>query len=119
MSHIVTIKTQVRDESAIKAACLRLKLPAPESGSFELYNSRATGIAIRLLGWRYPVVCNLQEGQLYYDNFEGHWGDQRYLDEFVQAYAVEMTMLQARRQGFLAIEQPLEDGSIRIQIQTN
>ncbi|WP_459556774.1 DUF1257 domain-containing protein [Lacunimicrobium album] len=119
MSHIVTITTQIRDELAVHAACQRLQIAAPEQGSYELFNSRASGFAVRLRDWRYPVVCDLQNGKLHYDNYEGRWGDQRYLDQFVQAYAVEMTLLQARRQGFSAFEQPLEDGSVRIQIQTS
>ncbi len=119
MSHIVTIKTQVRDEVAVQSACRRLQLPAAEQGSFELFKSRAAGLAVRLHNWRYPVVCDLQDGELHYDNYEGRWGEQKYLDQFLQAYAVEMTLLEARRQGHTAFEQHLEDGSVRIQIQTN
>jgi len=119
MSHIVTIKAQVRDEVAVQSACRRLQIPPAEGGQFELFKSRATGLAVRLHSWRYPVVCDLQAGELQYDNFEGHWGEQRYLDQFLQAYAVEKTLLEARRQGYTAFEQPLENGSIRIQIQTN
>ena len=33
MSHIVTIETEVRDASAVQAACERLKLPAAAHGS--------------------------------------------------------------------------------------
>jgi hypothetical protein len=62
------------------------------------------------------VVCQTETGELRYDNFGGRWGEQQQLDRFLQAYAVEMVKLQARRQGQTAIEQPLADGSIRVQI---
>src|SRR6478609_8144976 len=89
MSHIVSLRTEVRDAVAVEAACRRLNLPPPESGTFELFNARASGYAVRLSGWRFPVVCNLAEGELRLDNYGGHWGDQKELDRFVQAYCVE------------------------------
>ena len=116
MSHIVTIQTQVRDPVAVSAACSRLQLAAPVHRTVRLFNTEATGLAVELPAWRYPVVCQTDTGQLRYDNFEGRWGAPSELDRFLQAYAVEMVKLQARRQGQTAIEQPLADGSIRVQI---
>lgn len=116
MSHLVNIQTQVRDTAAISAACSRLNLNAPIHRTAQLFTSEATGLAVELRGWRFPVVCQIETGELKYDNFGGKWGDQIELDRFLQAYAVEMVKLQARRQGHTAIEQPLADGSIRIQI---
>ena len=37
-----------------------------------------------------------------------------HLDLFLQAYAVEMAKLEARKQGYSAYEQPLSDGSIKV-----
>ena len=116
MSHLVTIKTQVRDPIAVTSACARLQLPAPVHRTARLFTSEATGLAIELPGWKFPVVCQTETGELKYDNFGGRWGDPRQLDRFLQIYAVEMVKLQARRQGQTAIEQPLADGSIRVQI---
>ena len=117
MSHIVTIKTQVKDPAAIRAACQRLHLESPREGTFRLFSGEATGIAVQLPGWRFPVVCNVESGELRYDNFEERWGEKRHLDAFLQAYAVEAAKLQARRQGHTAIEQQLADGSIKLTIQ--
>jgi hypothetical protein len=64
MSHIVTIKTEVRDGQAVQAACSRLGLPAPTTGTFKLYDSQATGLGVQLPDWSYPVVCNLVSGQV-------------------------------------------------------
>jgi hypothetical protein len=116
MSHLVTIKTQVRDPIAVTSACARLELSAPVHRTVRLFTSEATGLAVELPGWKFPVVCQTETGELKYDDFGGRWGEKGQLDRFLQAYAVEMIKLQARRQGQTAIEQPLADGSIRVQI---
>jgi len=117
MSHIVEIKTEVRDPVAIAAACDRLQLPAPTTGAHRLYSGTVTGLAVRLSDWRYPVVCDTATGQVRYDNYGGQWGAQARLDEFVQRYTVEKARLEARRRGHTVTEQSLSDGSIRLTIQ--
>jgi hypothetical protein len=89
LSHIVQIQTEIRDRAAIEAGCRRLGLALPTEGTFKLYASRATGLAVKLPGWSYPVVCDTATGRVQYDNFAGHWGKQEELDRFLQAYAVE------------------------------
>lgn len=107
MSHIVTIKTEVRDAAAVRAACQRLGLPATTEGTTQLFSGEATGLAVQLPGWQYPVVADLATGQLRYDNFGGRWGDQQHLDRFLQAYAVERARAEARRKGHSCLEQVL------------
>src|SRR5436189_4074761 len=69
VSHIVRIDTQIRDPLAVAAACQRLNLPPPVHGTFKLFSDTATGLAVQLPGWRYPVVCNLAHGEVKFDNF--------------------------------------------------
>ena len=45
------------------------------------------------------------------------WGQQQQLDKFLQAYAVEMARIQARKRGHSVTEQQLADGSIKLTIQ--
>ena len=116
MSHIVNIKTEVRDAAAVRAACHRLHLPQPVQGKHKLFSAQVEGLGVQLPNWRYPVVCQLSTGELKYDNYHGRWGDQQRLDQFKQAYAVEMAKLQARRQGHSVNEQSLADGSIKVTI---
>lgn len=116
MSHVVTIRTEIRDAGAVQAACQRLRLPAPVQGTHRLFTSQVTGLAVQLPEWRYPAVCDLATGQVQYDNFRGHWGEKRYLDAFLQSYAVEKAKIEARRQGHVCTEQPLADGSIKLTI---
>jgi hypothetical protein len=116
MSHVVTIATKVRDPVAIAVACRRLHLPEAEHGTAHLYSGEATGWFIRLPEWQYPAVVDTANGSICYDNFEGRWGDQACLDRFLQAYAVEKTLLEAHKKGCLVAEQAQADGSIHIRI---
>lgn len=116
MSHLVSIRTQVRDPLAVAAACGRLGLLAPAMGTTKLFSSQATGLLVQLPGWRYPVVVDAAKGEIAFDNFNGRWGDQKEMDRFLQAYAVEKAKLEARKQGFAVSEQLLQNGSIKVQI---
>jgi hypothetical protein len=116
MSHVVTIQTKIHDAFAVSIACRRLGLAAPEHGTVSLYSGEATGLIVRLPGWRYPAVIDMENGNVRYDNFGGHWGDQAQLDRFLQSYAVEKARLEARKRGHQVFEQQLQDGSIRLQI---
>ena len=116
MSHIVTVKTEVRDVSAVFAACRRLGLPEPVHGTAKLFEGEATGLLVQLPGWLYPVVCNTATGELSFDNYNQAWGPQEHLDRFMQSYAVEKAGIEARRRGHSVVEQPLADGSIKLSI---
>ncbi|HEX3659659.1 MAG TPA: hypothetical protein VHV55_27980 [Pirellulales bacterium] len=116
MSHIVQIQTEVRDAAGVQAACRRLGLSQPAHRQVRLFSAEVSGLTVELPGWRYPVVCELASGQLKYDNFGGHWGDQKQLDQFLQAYAVERAKIEARKRGHSVTEQSLADGSIKLTI---
>ena len=116
MSHIVTIQTQVRDAAAVAAACRRLGLPPPQQRTVDLFSGSATGLAFELPDWRYPVVCDLANGSLKFDNYGGAWGDQKELDRFMQAYAVEKARLEASKKGYSVSEQTLPSGEIKLTI---
>jgi hypothetical protein len=118
MSHIVSLQTRVHDLAAINTACQRLGLPQPVQGTARLYSGEASGLLLQLPGWQYPAVIDPQSGIVQYDNYGGNWGEQAQLDRFLQAYAVEMAKLQARKQGYQVSEQTLSDGSIKVQILT-
>ena len=116
MSHIVVIKTQVRDPAALAAACTRLGLAAPTQGIAELFSGNASGLLVNLPGWRFPVVVDIQAGQVHYDNFNGAWGNQTELDRLLQAYAIEKARIEARKAGHAVTEAPLPDGSVKLTI---
>ena len=117
MSHIVEIRTEVRDPDAVAAACRRLGLAEPLHGTAALFEGQATGWLVKLPGWVYPVVVDLASGEIRYDNYQGRWGDPKQLDRFVQRYAVEKACLEGRKRGHQVVEQSLADGSIEVTIQ--
>jgi len=117
MSHIVSIKTQIRDPAALAAACRRLGLAQPTTGTARLYSGQATGLIVQLPGWRYPVVADVQSGELKYDTYNGRWGEQSELNRLLQAYSVEKARLESRKAGHSVTEFSLPDGSIRLVIQ--
>ena len=116
MSHIVTIKTEIRDANAVRAGCNRLRLPQPVQGTHRLFNDEAIGLGVQLPDWRYLLVCDVSTGQLRYDNFGGRWGEQQYLDLFLQSYAVEKAKIEARRKGHSVTEAKLANGSVKLTI---
>ncbi len=116
MSHIVTIKTEVRDAEAVKAACRRLGLQEPVQGTATLFEGEAIGLLVKLPEWLYPAVVEPETGQVRYDNYGGQWGDQKHLDAFLQAYAIEKAKIEARKKGHSVYEQALPDGSVKLTI---
>jgi len=117
LSHIVEIKTQVRDPEALRAACRRLALPEPVQGAARLYSGIVTGWSVHLPNWKYPIVFDPAKGDARFDNFQGFWGEQKQLDRFMQAYAIEKAKIEARRKGYITAEQQLADGSIKLTVQ--
>jgi hypothetical protein len=117
LSHIVEVKTQVRDSAAVAAASRRLALPEPVRGTAELYSGDASGLIVNLPDWTYPIVIDTETGTIRYDNYNGTWGDETHLHRFVQAYVVEQSRIEARRKSYLTTEQSLADGSIMVEIE--
>ena len=117
MSHVVTVKSEIRDAAAVAAACKRLRLAEPILGTTRLFSGEATGLAVQLPGWEYPIVCDTATGQVRYDNFGGRWGDSKELARFMQSYAVEKCRAEARKRGHTVTEQTLADGSVKLTVQ--
>ena len=117
MSHIVSVETEIRDIGALRAACRRLDLTEPTLETTQLFSEEVTGYCIELPGWRYPVVCDLANGTVNFDNYGGRWGEQRQFDTLLQAYAAESVKLQARKQGHSVREQSLADGSLKLTVE--
>lgn len=116
MSHIVSIRTQIKDPAALAAACRRLGLAEPVQGTAKLFSGQAAGLVVTLPGWHYPAVVDAATGEIKYDNYHGAWGSQSELDRLMQAYACEKAKIEARRAGHSVTEQPLADGSIKLTV---
>jgi hypothetical protein len=116
LSHIVTIRAELRDPAAVAAACRRLGLPEPAHGTAKLFGGEATGLVVRLPGWLYPAVVHLETGRVEFDNYNGAWGRREHLDRLLQAYAVEKAHIEARKRGHAVVEQALPDGSVKLTV---
>jgi hypothetical protein len=117
MSHTVKIKTEVRNVEAIKTACKRVGAEFLGQKSHKLYGSNyADGVGVKLVGWYLPVVFNVETGAASLDNYGGSWGAQSVLDKFLQAYAVEVVKLQARKSGQTVTESVQADGSVKLSV---
>ena len=116
MSHIVVIETKIHDATALTSACRRLELAEPVHRNVRLFSADATGLSVKLPGWRYPIVVDTANGSIKYDNYEGRWGDSEKLGRLLQMYAVEKAKIEARKQGHCVTEQARQDGSIVLQI---
>ncbi|MCE9532800.1 MAG: DUF1257 domain-containing protein [Planctomycetes bacterium] len=116
MSHVVEIRPHIHDPVAITAACRRLGLAEPVYGTATLFEGEATGLLLNLPGWTYPAVIDVRDGSVKFDTFEGRWGENRHLDQFLQAYAVERATLEARKKSYAVTETVLQDGSIKLSI---
>ena len=116
MSHIVVIRTEIRDPAALAEACRRLGLPEAVQGTAKLYGGEATGLIVHLPGWRYPAVIDVGTAEIRYDNYGGTWGQQSELDRLLQAYAVEKARIEARKAGHSVTEQTLSDGAVKLTV---
>ena len=117
MSHVVEIRTEVRDPEAVAVACCRLALPEPVRGTAQLYSGQATGLLVQLPDWAYPVVIDTVTGTIRYDNYGGIWGNEQHLHRLLQVYAVERARSEARKKSYATTEQSLADGSILLEIE--
>jgi hypothetical protein len=117
---LILVKTEVKSIQAIQAACGRLGLSMPKHGRARMFSWEGEplqfveGLLLYLPGWRYPVCINPENGQMQYDNHKEVWGEQKRLDDFMQAYAVEQARITAFEQGMTCYEQVLADGSIEV-----
>jgi hypothetical protein len=119
MSHTATINIDVKDPQVVRKTAERLGYEVTE-GECQMYDgTRATGIQVKLPGWRYPVVVDTEssweetlsdgttvtrKGRVYSDNYNGSWGDQKFMDEFTQIYGVEKASQEASEAGYMCSE---------------
>lgn len=117
MSHTVKVKSvNVTDIECLRAAVSRLALPELKQGTHRLFDGTTReGLALRLPNWRYDVVFDIAKGEVLFDNYNGHWGQEIEIDKLVQAYTLEKTAAECRLQGFSDIqEEVLADGAVQL-----
>jgi hypothetical protein len=114
MSHITKRESSIIDPTGnlIKKACKAMGAKYLGIGKAELYSGSATGHRIELPDWRYPVVINETTGEITFDNYKGHWGDEKLLGQLKQQYGVAAVTAKAEAEHREYEVATLEDGSI-------
>ena len=93
MSHTVTLKLQFKDPKCLALACTALALPHKQGRqTVRLFagNSVEADFGIQLPGWKYPVAIDTQTGQVFFDNYNGQWGNIQELRKLAQEYALQV-----------------------------
>lgn len=99
MSHTLKVKVEVTDEVALTTAAARLGANVMGFGSHQQYGGNVQGFGVKLEGWNFPAVFNLQTGECSYDNYNGAWGEQSKLDALVHEYTTEVIAQSLATQG--------------------
>lgn len=122
MSHFTTIQTQIRDVSALRAACEELGLGVLANTQARGYggNKLNGDLVIRLNGPYDIAVNSQQDGSfgLTCDWWGGHVEQEagKAYGKLLQLYGVHKAQAEARRKGYTSRRQSLKDGSIKLTI---
>jgi hypothetical protein len=116
MSHIATVEVKFKDANVIKAAAQKLGYECKEVKNYKFYDGTVkSGISVQLPGWSYPVVFT-EDGEAFFDNYNGHWGKQEELNKFTQHYGVEKAKKQAKIKGWNYREVKGQNGEVKVVI---
>ena len=122
MSHFTTIETQIRDISALRAACDELGLQVATRTTARGYghNKHKGDLVIRLNG-PYDIAVNQQPDTAFgltCDWWGGHVEKEvgKGYGKLLQVYGVYKAQAEARRKGYTTRRRTLKDGSIKITI---
>lgn len=116
MSHQTTLDTEIKDLAALESAAEHLGYRVEHNATVQLYERTARHencTAVHIPGWRYPVAVS--DGKIYYDNYEGEWGDVKQLNAFRQRYARDVAVKTAKARGYRVTE-TTEGGKLKIKV---
>jgi hypothetical protein len=122
MSHFTSIKTQIRDIEALRAASSELGFELVQSGKARGYaQSELPGDYIVRLKGPYDIAVNRErEGTfaLTCDWWDGHVEKEvgKNYGKLLQLYGVHKALREARRKGCLVQRKNQQDGSIKLVI---
>ena len=124
MSHFTTIKTQIKDITALRAAVAELGLQLLANAEARGYISNKTkgDLVIRLKG-PYDIALNRQPNDTYgltTDWWNGHVEREVGKDfgRLLQLYGVHKTTLEARKKGLSVLRRPQPNGAIKLVLAT-
>jgi hypothetical protein len=120
VSHFTSIRTQIKDVTALRSACGELNLPLLQDAEARGYagQTRRGDFVIQLKG-PYDIAVNRQTDGTYgltTDWWQGHVEQQvgANFGKLLQLYGVHRATAEARKKGFSVLRQPQRNGSIKL-----
>ena len=120
MSHFTTIKTQIKDIAALRAACQEMGFTLLQNADARGYmnNTRKGNWVIKLHG-PYDIALNQQQDGTYgltTDWWNGHVEKEGGKDygKLLQLYGVHKASIEARKKGYTVLRQAKQDGSVKL-----
>ncbi len=120
MSHFTTIKTQIRDIEALRAACTELGLVLLQNADARgYYTQKQHGDYVIRLKGPYDIAVSRQSDDTFgltTDWFNGHVEQEvgPGCGRVLQLYGVHKASREARRKGLSVLRQPQRNGAIKL-----
>jgi hypothetical protein len=120
MSHFTTIKTQIKDINALRAACHELGFAVLQNSSARGYiNNQTKGEYVIKLNGPYDIALNKNEDGTYgltTDWWDGHVEKEvgKNFGKLLQLYGVHKATMEARKKGLSVVRRTKQDGSIKL-----
>jgi hypothetical protein len=124
MSHFTTIKTQIKDITALRAACEEMGLTLLRSTAARgYYENKIKGDYVIKLKGPYDIALNQQPDGSYgltTDWWSGHVEKEvgKNYGKLLQLYGVHKASLEARKKGHLVHRSQQKNGAIKLVIAT-
>jgi len=94
---------ELRDRDSLARAVVALGGEVLGQGTHRLFAGPEEGFGFRLKDWHYPLVLK-ENGELAYDDYNGHWGNVADIDRLREGYAMQAARQAAEAQGWLCEE---------------
>jgi hypothetical protein len=120
MSHFTTIKTQIKDIQALRAACDELGLAVKQNAQARgYYENKTKGDYVIKLKGPYDIALNKQPDGSFgitADLWEGHVENEvgKNYGKLLQLYGVHKATLEARKRGLSVVRRPHQNGAIKL-----
>jgi hypothetical protein len=120
MSHFTTVKTQIKDITALRSACAELGLTVKQNAQARgYYENKTKGDFVIKLKGPYDIALNKQPDGSFgitADLWEGHVEKEvgEKYGKLLQLYGVHKATLDARKKGLSVVRRPQQNGSIKL-----
>jgi hypothetical protein len=133
MSHTTKVNVEMRDLEMVEKTCQELAdkgyrfVKTDSVKMFEGGKNEECVAAIYIDGetvvedgrevvkgkWNYPIAIK-EDGSIAYDNYNGHWGDIKQLDNFRRLYTENVAVKFAESTGRRVLHREVIDGSVTL-----